>query len=183
VLWGNGGGGLGTVNTSTNLALVWNSSGRVGIGRTPSANALEVSGNASKDVAGSWLANSDARIKTDIATVTNALETLARVRPVSFRYTETYRAAHPGIKDRAYLNVVAQEFQQVFPDAVQSSGEYLPDGSEILQVDTYPLTIYSAAAVQELGQKLDEKDAEIQDLKARLERLEQLVIAKNGGGK
>ena len=32
VLWGNGGGGLGTVNASTNLALIWNSAGNVGIG-------------------------------------------------------------------------------------------------------------------------------------------------------
>jgi hypothetical protein len=182
VLWGNGGGGLGTVSAGTNLALVWNNSGRVGIGRTPTANALEVSGTASKDVAGSWLANSDARIKTGIATVTNAIETLARVRPVSFRYTEEYRAAHPGIKDRTYLNVVAQEFQKVFPDAVQGSGERLVNGEEILQVDPWPLTIYSAAAVQELNQKLIEKDAEIQGLKqsmAELKKLVQTLVEKN----
>jgi hypothetical protein len=183
VLWGNGGGGLGTVNTSTNLALVWNSSGRVGIGRSPTANALEVSGNASKDVAGSWLANSDARIKTDIVTVTNALDTLNKVRLVSFRYNDEYRATHPALADRRYLNVLAQEFQKVFPDHIQGSGERLANGEEILQVDPWPLTIYSAAAVQELNQKLEEKDVEIQDLKARLEKLEQFLNARNGGGK
>ena len=71
-------------------------------------------------------------------------------RLVDFKYTDDYRAAHPGIADKRYLNVIAQEFARVFPDHVQSSGEKLPDGSDILQVDTYPLTIYSAAAVQEL---------------------------------
>ncbi len=35
----------------------------------------------------------------------------------------------------------------------QTIREKLPDGSDILQVDTYPLTIYSAAAIQELNQK------------------------------
>ncbi len=39
------------------------------------------------------------------------------------------------------------------------------------------------AAIQGLNQKLNEKDAEIQDLKVRLEKPEQLIIAKNGGGK
>lgn len=149
--------------------------GRVGVGRNPTANALEVSGDASKNTAGSWLANSDARIKTEVATVTNALETLGRVRLVSFRYTDDYQAQHPGIEDRRYLNVVAQEFAEVFPDCVQSSGETLPDGSEILQVDSYPLTIYSAAAVQELAEVVKQKDAEIQELTHRLARLEALV--------
>jgi Chaperone of endosialidase len=148
------------------------STGRVGIGRTPTANLLEVAGNASKTTAGSWLANSDARIKTRITTVTNALETLARVRLVSFHYADDYRATHPGIEDRSYLNVIAQEFARVFPDAVKGSGEKLPAGGEILQVDTYPLTIYSAAALQELNQKLEAENAA---LKARLDKLEQLV--------
>ena len=183
VLWGNGGGGLGTVSTTTNLVLIWTSSGRVGIGRSPTANALEVSGNASKDVAGSWIANSDARIKTDIVTVTNALDTLGKVRLVSFRYNDEYRAAHPALADRRYLNVLAQEFQKVFPDHVQGSGERLANGEEILQVDPWPLTIYSAAAVQELSQKLEQKETEIMELKVRLERLEQLVDAINGGGR
>jgi hypothetical protein len=63
---------------------------------------------------------------------------------------------------------------------VQSSGEKLPDGSSILQVDTYPLTIYAAAGVQELhGQvkRLQDENTRLRDrlaaLDARLQRLEQ----------
>ena len=41
-------------------------------------------------------------------------------------------------------------------------------------MDTYPLTIYSAAAIQELSRKVEEKDAKIADLEARLEKLERL---------
>jgi hypothetical protein len=161
--------------------------GAVGIGRTPSSNKLEVEGDASKTTAGGWSANSDARIKHDIHTVSGALEKLAQVRLVSFRYTDEYREQHPTIEDRPYLNVVAQEFQAVFPESVKPSGDELPDGSKILGVDTYPLTIYSAAAVQELNQKLTKelkrRDTENAELKARLERLEQLINAKSGGGK
>ena len=163
--------------TGFNRHLIIDNSGKVGINRQPAANSLEVAGNASKDTAGSWLANSDARIKTNIQPVTGALATLDRVRLVSFEYTDAYRHSHPTVEDRPYLNVVAQEFRDVFPHEVKSSGERLPDGSEILQVDTYPLTIYSAAAVQELNhkfaQEIKTKDAEIQALKQRLDRLEE----------
>jgi hypothetical protein len=155
-------------------------SGNVGIGRTPTANRLEVGGDASKATAGNWLANSDARIKTDVQTITNALDKLSQVRLVQFRYTDDYRATHPGIQDREYLNVVAQEFQKVFPEDVKPGGEKLANGDDILQVDTYPLTIYSAAAVQELNQKLTgelkRRDAENAELRQRLDALEKIVM-------
>jgi hypothetical protein len=102
------------------------------------------------------------------------------VQLVSFAYTAGYRNTHKGIDDRRYLNVIAQQFATVFPDWVQSSGEKLPDGSSILQVDTYPLTIYAAAGVQELhGQvkRLQDENTRLRDrlaaLDARLQRLEQ----------
>src|SRR5262249_27869668 len=135
--------GYGSIRLATGIApgtwpydrLVIDSAGNVGLSRNSTGNRLEVEGNASKSVAGSWLANSDRRIKTGISTVTNALETLSQVRLVNFRYTDSYRTAHPVIENHSYLNVIAQEFAQVFPDHVKGSGEKLPDGSEILQVD------------------------------------------------
>ena len=151
-------------------------SGNVGIGRTPTANRLEVGGDASKATAGSWLANSDARIKTDVQTVTNALDKLSRVRLVQFRYTGDYRGTHPEVADHKYLNVIAQEFQRVFPEYVKNSGEKLANGDDILQVDTYPLTIYSAAAIQELNRKVETQRAENAELKQRLDALEKIVL-------
>jgi hypothetical protein len=159
--------------------------GRLGIGCIPVLNALEVNGDASKSTAGSWLANSDRRIKTEIESITGALEKLDRVRLVDFRYTDDYLAAHPEIEDRRYPNVIAQEFQRVFPDDVKASGETLPDGSDILQVDTYPLTIYSAAAVQELHrenlqlkQKLAEQDRKLAGQEQRLRKLERALTGE-----
>lgn len=172
----------GSVGFSPINRVTVDANGNVGIGRTSAGNRLEVEGNASKTLSGSWLANSDARIKQDIRTVTNALETLDRVHLVSFRYTDSYRAAHPAAEDRRYLNVVAQEFREVFPDDVKSSGEKLPDGSEILQVDTYPLTIYSAAAIQELNQKLEDKERRIQELEQAVGELLKMVRQKNFAG-
>jgi hypothetical protein len=152
--------------------------GRLGVGRDPAINTLEVEGNASKTTASNWLANSDRRIKTEIETVTGALETLSQVRLVNFRYTPDYLAAHPGLEDRSYLNVIAQEFAEVFPDHVQSSGETMPDGSPILQVDTYPLTIFTAAAVQELQRENEALKAQLASQEERLLKLEAALEGK-----
>lgn len=163
--------------TGTNdTHMIIDTAGLIGMGRTPTANKLEVNGNASKTAAGSWLANSDIRIKQDIRPVTNALSTLDRVNLVSFLYTPEYRNTHNGLDNRRYLNVIAQQFATVFPDWVQSSGEKLPDGSNILQVDTYPLTIYSAAAVQELHTKVRTLEAQLAEQNARLKALEQILL-------
>ena len=149
--------------------------GRLGIGRTPTTNALEVNGNASKSSAGSWLSNSDRRIKTEIESIEGALDKLDQVRLVDFRYTDDYLAAHPEIEDRRYPNVIAQEFATVFPDDVKGSGQMLPDGSEVLQVDTYPLTIYSAAAIQELHRENRLLQKKLNEQEKRLRKLEELL--------
>ena len=148
---------------------------KVGIQRAPAVNALEVEGQASKTTAGNWLANSDRRIKDNVKPITGALEKLSQVRLVDFKYTADYIAAHPGIEDKRYLNVIAQEFAEVFPEDVKSSGETLPDGSPILQVDTYPLTIYSAAAVQELARENATLKKQLADQEERLKKLEALI--------
>ena len=152
--------------------------GNVGIQRTPANYALEVNGNAWKSTGSSWLTSSDRRIKTDIESINDALEKIDQVRLVDFRYTADYLAAHPEIEDRRYPNVIAQEFQQVFPDDVKGSGQRLPDGSEILLVDTYPLTIYSAAAIQELHRENQLLKKKLSDQEQRLRKLEEILMNK-----
>ena len=154
------------------------SNGRVGIGRDPTAKEFEVEGDASKTTAGSWGMNSDQRIKKNVETVGSALDTLDKVRLVTFEYTDEYRAAHPVIKDRTYMNVIAQEFAEVFPDDVKGSGEKVPGtDEEMLQVDPWPLTIYSAAAVQELHQVVKKQEARIAELEAAVS---ELLIQRKG---
>ena len=151
--------------------------GLVGIGRIAAANAFEVNGNASKSTAGDWLSNSDARIKTAVADLDSPLERLLRLRPVTFRYTEAYLAERPAIEDVEYYNVIAQEYAEVFPDAVKPSGEYLPGQPQtpdnaVLQVDFHPASVLTVAAVQELAARLAELEAENLALRERLARIE-----------
>lgn len=168
--------GLGNIWTVAN-------DGRLGIRRTPTANMLEVQGNASKSTAGSWLANSDKRIKTDIRNIDDASELLMQLHPVKFKYTQEWKNKHPEIEEHYYYNFIAQEYQQVFPDAVQGSGEFLDsDKEEILQIDSYNAQIVTIAAVQEIieeNRKQEEiikiQQKSLESLQSDVEKLKSMV--------
>ncbi|OHB78044.1 MAG: hypothetical protein A2Z34_09335 [Planctomycetes bacterium RBG_16_59_8] len=151
----------GTSDIAGTPRMVIKNNGNIGVGRTPTANILEIEGNASKTTAGSWLANSDARIKTDVRDIADALETIGRLRPVKFRYTDDYRAKHPSIEERDYENFIAQEFQQVFPECVRD------DGTGLLQIDTYNVIPTLVAAVRDLSRKNEQMEARIRMLEEK----------------
>lgn len=155
-------------SSPSGLALNRNS-GNVGVGRDAFTNRLEVEGDASKTTAGAWLANSDASIKTEVRNIDGALSVIRKLRPVSFRYTNKFRTEHPSIRDHDYFNYIAQEFQEVFPDWVES------DARGLLQIDSYPASIYSVAAIQELDDLLLGKDREILEMRQKHEELTQRV--------
>jgi hypothetical protein len=94
--------------------------------------------------------------------VESALETLLRLRPVNFHYTTEYRAAHGEFADHSFVGFVAQEYAEVFPDAVSSNGEKVPGAvaseGPVLSLDTEPALITTVGAVQELALQARERD-------------------------
>jgi len=125
---------------------------------------------------GSWAATSDRRIKQDIAPIENAIDTLLKLRPVSFRYTPEYRALEHNLPDKPYLGFIAQEFADVFPEAVSSTGRRVPGAPEgdpsILALDSTPALITTVAAVQELATENADLRKQLDALAARLSKLE-----------
>ena len=94
------------------------------------------------------------------------LETVLKLRPVKFKYTAEWKKKHPSIEDRYYYNFIAQEYQQVFPESVQNSGEFVDgDSKEVLQIDTYNAQIVTIKAVQELIKKVETLEKENTRLK------------------
>ena len=168
-------------NVDSTKALIWGNfaldklrfNAKVGIGRFAGAsnsNTLEVEGKASKTTAGSWLANSDRRIKKDIESITNAYELVLKLRPVTFKYTDEWKQKHPVIEDKVYYNFIAQEYREVFPKSVKGSGEYLDnDDEEIIQIDTYNAQIVAIQAVQDLIKENKKQQELIDELKAEIE--------------
>ena len=141
----------------------------LGIGRHPESFALEVEGNAAITGSIVWSTVSDRRIKTDIQDIENSFETLLKLRPVKYKFTEEWIKKHPSLKNQYYYNFIAQEYQQVFPESVTGSGEFIKgDSNEILIMNNQNAQIVTIKAVQELIK-------ENQELKARVDKLEQLV--------
>ncbi|MFC1680759.1 tail fiber domain-containing protein, partial [Pseudomonadota bacterium] len=118
-----------------------------------------------------WETTSDAAVKEEIAPIVGALDRLMQVRPVTFRYTDEYRAAHPSLGDGRHYSVIAQEFAEVFPDAVSESGERLENEDRALyQVNIHPALITAMAAIQELNEKLEAENERIKTENAELNR-------------
>jgi hypothetical protein len=128
------------------------------------------SGGANQNVAwtpgsGSWSFTSDRNAKENFKTVDAQaiLDKIAKLPMTEWNYK--------GYGDR-HVGPMAQDFHAAFPFNANDKMINSADEAGV-----------SLAAIQGLNQKLDEKDTEIQDLKARLEKLEQLINTRNGEAK
>ncbi len=116
--------------------------GNVGIGVTNPGAQLDLStDSARKLTTTTWSTGSDARIKTDVQSINNALDVISKVRPVQYHYTPEYISAHPSIQGVNYYNFIAQEYQQVFPDSITET-----DG--LLYLNSSNMIPYAIAGVK-----------------------------------
>jgi hypothetical protein len=114
----------------------------------------------------SWVNNSDRNTK-EAFTAINPRTVLEKVTALPITEWE-YKAEADGSK---HLGPMAQDFHAAF-------GLNGADDKHIATVDESGVAL---AAIQGLNQKLEETRAENAALKARLEKLEQLLSSKNGG--
>lgn len=122
-------------------------------------------GEAYKPGGGSWADSSDARLKENVIPLTGALDKLLTLNPVSF----TWKYDRPNVPS---IGFIAQEVQQVFPSAINTSAptpEQQPfiDTDKVLDIGwKNDMTAYLVKAIQELSAKVDAQAAEIKALKA-----------------
>jgi hypothetical protein len=141
------------------------SSGNVGIGTNSPAFLLHVDGSAGKPGGGSWSVASDERLKKNVHELRGALEKLLELRGVTFEYVDPESI---GELDGERMGLIAQEVEQVFSDWVEEGR----DGYKRLTVRGF-----EALAVEALRELRAEKDAELTELRARLERSENAIAA------
>jgi len=98
----------GTATGSTSAA-------GLGVGTAPTG-AGNINGTGNLVMAGNVTAYSDARLKENVNTITNALELVSKMRGVSYTRKDT--------GDRQ-VGVIAQELQDVLPEVVQENEQYL----------------------------------------------------------
>lgn len=151
-------------------------------GQPTESNTIRI-GNSSHTggtfLAGNVFANSftpsDARLKTDITSLTNVLAKLDQLRGVAFTWNgtaESLTGHTPGQRD---IGVIAQEVEAVFPELVTTWGH---DGYKAVAYDK--LTGVLIAAVKELKAETDAQQQHITVMEARLAALEQIVVAPQG---
>ena len=149
-------------NDGDNEGIIIDDNGKVGIGRSPQTNLLEVEGDASKSSAGDWLANSDARLKKNIEPL-HAQTTLAQLLNLQ-GVTYEWNDSTTGTKrpEGIQYGFTAQNIQTVFPTLVEE------DAKGYLQT---AYGTYDAMYVEALRALNDENTI----LKNRVEELESQV--------
>jgi hypothetical protein len=164
------------ISTGNNQFLI-HANGGVGINTPTPTATLSVNGTANKPGGGAWTTYSDERLKKSVQPLSGVLEKLLALRGVSFEYKEPERIHElPGER----IGMIAQEVESVFPDWVESG----PDGFKRLTFRGFEaLTVEALRELrEEKDRQLKAREVEVQKLQARLERLEQLISARNGGG-
>ena len=128
-----------------------------------SGNAYKASG------AGSWLATSDIRIKTNIAPVTDGLSRILQLKPSTFDYKQP--EAHQGkVHEKGFI---ADEYELVYPNSVIDS-ELVHDLDKQYTDDdkTLKAMSFNAEFYADLVSSIQEQQTLIQSLTDRLNALE-----------
>lgn len=115
--------------------------------RLTSTGTLDVDGNI---VAYSTTISSDRKLKKDIETLTNALDTVHALRGVSFTWNE--KAKLSGKKE---VGLIAQEVQEVLPELVVEANTLNTDGETHLTVDYAKMVAVLIEAVKELSAEVE----------------------------
>ena len=128
--------------------------------------------SAFKPGSNTWTIYSDRRLKKNIEPLSGALERLLQLHGVTFQWLDP--ASQGGITG-TQMGLIADEVSRAFPQWVGRD----PKGYQTLTVGGFEAL--TAEALRELraekDRQISEKDCEIEELKARLARLETLLGA------
>ncbi|XP_029952551.1 myelin regulatory factor isoform X2 [Salarias fasciatus] len=164
--------------------------GRVGINTDRPDEALVVHGNVK--VMGSLVHPSDIRAKENVQEVdtTDNLKRISQMRLVHYHYKPEF-AATVGIENTAETGVIAQEVQQILPEAVKEGGDVVCANGEtipnLLVVNKERIFMENVGAVKELCKLTDNLETRIDELErwsrklAKLRRLDSMKSTVSGG--
>lgn len=164
--------------------------GRVGINTDRPDEALVVHGNLK--VMGSLVHPSDIRAKENVKEVdtTDNLRRISQMRLVHYQYKPEF-AATVGIDATAETGVIAQEVQQILPEAVKEGGDVVCANGEtipnLLVVNKDRIFMENVGAVKELCKLTDNLETRIDELErwsrklAKLRRLDSMKSSVSGG--
>ncbi|XP_072277869.1 myelin regulatory factor isoform X2 [Pyxicephalus adspersus] len=165
--------------------------GRIGINTERPDEALVVHGNVK--VMGSLMHPSDIRAKEDIEEVdtTEQLKRISQMRLVHYHYKPEF-ASTVGLDDTAETGVIAQEVQEILPEAVKKTGDVVCANGETIEnflvVNKERIFMENVGAVKELCKLTDNLETRIDELErwsrklAKLRRLDSMKSTNSHTG-
>ncbi|MEY1639053.1 tail fiber domain-containing protein [Tenuifilum osseticum] len=152
-------------NSSTVSPLIWGDF---------ALNRIVINGNNTHNVHGrtffsngsaggttAWFNDSDVSLKTEINTISNAISKVMSLRGVNFKWRDN---REKGVR----IGFIAQEVVKVLPEVV--------DVGELYSMQYAPITALLVEAIKEQQKMLSDKEKEIEELKARLDAIEKLLM-------
>ena len=140
-------------------------------GGPEAAHALTVRGTAWKnDMDDLWNIFSDRRLKREIEPISDAIEKIMALKPVSFRYNKDYLKEND-LKDKVKNGYIAQDFVKVFPQDVTEN----EDG--MLGLNASSVAPYTVAAVQELVKANENQQELILTQQQTIDDLRRVIVS------
>jgi hypothetical protein len=138
-----------------NLRMTIRADGNVGIGTDSPSERLHVNGRVR---ASDFVTISDARVKTDVHTLTEAIDVVMQLRGVRFSWNESI-----SVSDAEWqLGFIAQEVEQVLPEATTRDADGM-------------LSVAYAQVIPLLVESIKEQQARIHDMEQAIRDLEAAV--------
>jgi hypothetical protein len=125
-------------------------------------NNVTIGGNGY--INGTTAITSDERLKTNIQSITGALETVKSLRGVTFYRTDIE-------PDKLKSGLIAQEVEPILPHIVDETVQQSPDTGEVLEETRFKCVAYEELHPY-LIEAIKEQQALIEALTARIEALE-----------
>ncbi|NOU18532.1 MAG: tail fiber domain-containing protein [Bacteroidales bacterium] len=110
-----------------------------------------------------WNSLSDATLKTNIATLSNSLESVLQLRGVKYEWKDKST-----FDSRQHIGFIAQEVNEIVPEVVsQINGKFA--------IDYAPLTAILVEAIKEQQQQIEKQKSELDYLKAKILEIEAML--------
>jgi hypothetical protein len=133
--------------------------GNVGIGTNIPTVRLQVAGDI---IANSIAGSSDARFKTNITPIENALQKVIQLRGVNFDWNKEVFPERM-FSDQKAIGFIAQEVEKVLPEVVQT--EKTTEGYKAVQYDKVVALLVEA--IKEQQQQIDRLKEELKKKKSK----------------
>jgi hypothetical protein len=146
---------------------IYGTSVAIGMGGADPAYALQLGADsAGKPTTNTWTIASDRRLKTDITPIRGALDKLASLEGVTYRWKDP---ASQGNMKGTYMGIIAQDAEKIFPEWVSE------DSRGYKTLNTVGFHGLLPEALRELKQRNIVLRQKLEAQKARLERLKERI--------